>query len=73
MYYAENDRRHFAECNAPGSPERAEALSEAEQFMKYRIKYFGRVKLEAELHAAYLIDARTGERITPRREHSREK
>lgn len=58
--YAEADRRHFADCNAIGSPERAEAEAEAKQLHDYRVKRWGITRHESMEQGCDVIDARTG-------------
>ena len=50
--WAEQDRQTLAECWPPGSKERRQAASEANQLRRYRLKRWGRTKLEVILDGA---------------------
>ncbi len=47
--WAEQDRWSLAECWPIGSPERAEAESDYQQVRNYRLKKWGKSKMEAIL------------------------
>lgn len=50
--HAESDRQDFANCNPEGSVEREEALKFVKQAHAYRMKRWGKTKLEAALENA---------------------
>jgi hypothetical protein len=49
--YAEDDRQGFADAYAKDTPERAEALDLVRQLRAYRLKRWGKTKLESALES----------------------
>ena len=56
--WAEQDRAAMVNCWPPVSPERQEAKDECDQLHKYRVKRWGRTKLEAAMDGAVSKDVR---------------
>lgn len=53
LIYAIQDRESFAGCNAPGTPERAEALDEVRQFKAYLKRRFNTLSIDDQFDAEF--------------------